>query len=175
MIDQFIVSGEGKWNTSNGLVMLLPHGFDGNGPEHSSCRVERYLQLSDTPDTPKVKPKRDIYEECNLQIINATTAAQYFHVLRRQLLRPFRKPLVVVAPKKMLKMREVASSTEEFLEGKAFIRVMPEVNKTVQPSNVSKVVFCSGQVYYDLVAERERLGKNNIAILRLEQLAPFPY
>jgi len=117
MIDQFISSGEAKWNVHNGLVMLLPHGFDGNGPEHSSCRVERYLQLCDTPDTPKVKPKRDIYEECNMQVINATTAPQYFHVLRRQLLRPFRKPLVVVAPKKMLKMREVASNTDEFVDG----------------------------------------------------------
>lgn len=155
--------------------MLLPHGMDGNGPEHSSCRVERYLQLCDTPDCPEVKPKRDIYEECNMQVINATTAAQYFHVLRRQLLRPFRKPLVVVAPKKMLKMREVASNTEDFAENKGFIRVMGETNKSIKTDKVRKVIFCSGQVYYDLIQEREKLGKNDIAILRLEQLAPFPF
>jgi 2-oxoglutarate dehydrogenase complex dehydrogenase (E1) component-like enzyme len=148
--------------------MLLPHGMDGNGPEHSSCRVERYLQLCDTPDCPEVKPKRDVYEECNMQVINATTAAQYFHVLRRQLLRPFRKPLVVVAPKKMLKMREVASNTEDFAESKGFIRVMGETNKSIKTDKVRKVVFCSGQVYYDLIQEREKLGKNDIAILRLE-------
>ena len=107
MIDQFVTSGESKWNLSNGLVMLLPHGFDGNGPEHSSCRIERFLQSSDSYDCPMTLPKRDLYEECNIQIVNCSTAAQYFHVLRRQMLRPFRKPLVVVAPKKMLKMREV--------------------------------------------------------------------
>lgn len=126
MIDQFVTSGESKWNTSNGLVMLLPHGFDGNGPEHSSCRIERYLQLSDTYDSPLTLPKRDLYEECNIQIVNCSTASQYFHVLRRQMLRPFRKPLIVVAPKKMLKMREVCSDMSEFTTGKEFRRVLPE-------------------------------------------------
>lgn len=175
MIDQFISSGEAKWNVHNGLVMLLPHGFDGNGPEHSSCRVERYLQLCDSFDTPVSKPKRDLYEECNMQVVNCTTAAQYFHVLRRQMLRPFRKPLVVVAPKKLLKMREAGSEMSEFESGKTFIRVMPETNDAVKPANCRKVVFCSGQVYYDLIAERERSGKKDVAILRLEQLAPFPF
>lgn len=175
MIDQFIASGESKWNVHNGLVMLLPHGFDGNGPEHSSCRVERYLQLCDTVDSPGIKNKRDIYEECNMQVVNATTSAQYFHLLRRQMLRPFRKPLIVVAPKKLLKMREAGSNAEEFGPGKSFIRVIGEQNKDVDPTKVRKVVFCSGQVYFDLAAERDRKGQNDIAILRMEQLAPFPF
>ena len=175
MIDQFVVSGESKWNLHNGLVMLLPHGFDGAGPEHSSSRVERFLQLSDTHDKPVLDLDFDIYQECNVQIVNCTTAAQYFHVLRRQMLRPFRKPLIVVAPKKLLKLREAGSDIEEFHEGKCFLRISPENNTTIVPSKVRKVLFCSGQVYYDLIAEREKLQKTDIAIIRLEQLAPFPF
>lgn len=113
-------------------------------------------------------PAKDLYEECNMQVVNCSTAAQYFHVLRRQMLRPFRKPLIVVAPKKLLKMREAGSEIAEFGPGKTFIRVMPEVNAQVVPEKCRKVVFCSGQVYYDLVAEREKHGKKDIAILRLE-------
>ena len=168
MIDQFVVSGESKWNIHNGLVMLLPHGFDGNGPEHSSCRVERYLQLSDSYDNPVQKPKKDLYEECNIQIVNCSTAAQYFHVLRRQMLRPFRKPLIVVAPKKMLKMREVSSEISEFGEGTTFQRVLPETDETIKPTACRKAIFCSGQVYYDLMAEREKLKKKDVAIVRVE-------
>lgn len=175
MIDQFVTSGESKWNVHNGLVMLLPHGFDGNGPEHSSCRVERYLQLSDSYDSPLTLPKRDLYEECNIQIVNCSTAAQYFHVLRRQMLRPFRKPLIVVAPKKMLKMREVCSDIDEFVTGQEFRRVLPESNADINPAKVRKVIACSGQVYYDLIAEREKKGAKDIAIIRVEQLAPFPF
>ena len=175
MIDQFVVSGESKWNLHNGLVMLLPHGYDGAGPEHSSSRVERFLQLSDTHDKPVLDLDFDIYQECNVQIVNCTTAAQYFHVLRRQMLRPFRKPLIVVAPKKLLKLREAGSDIEEFHEGKCFLRIIPENNATIVPSKVRKVLFCSGQVYYDLIAEREKLQKTDIAIIRLEQLAPFPF
>lgn len=144
MIDQFVTSGESKWNLHNGLVMLLPHGFDGNGPEHSSCRIERYLQSSDSYDSPLTLPKRDLYEECNIQIVNCSTAAQYFHVLRRQMLRPFRKPLIVVAPKKMLKMREVASDMSEFASGTQFKRVIPEQNDAIKPEKCRKVIFCSG-------------------------------
>jgi len=144
MIDQFVVSGQSKWNIQNGLVMLLPHGFDGNGPEHSSCRIERYLQMSDSFDSPITKPKRDLYEECNIQIVNCSTAANYFHVLRRQMLRPFRKPLIVVAPKKMLKMREVASDMEEFMPGTEFRRVIPETDESIKAANCKKVILCSG-------------------------------
>jgi 2-oxoglutarate dehydrogenase E1 component len=155
--------------------MLLPHGFDGNGPEHSSARVERYLQLSDSADCPTSQSRRDVYEVCNIQVVNCTTAAQYFHVLRRQMLRSFRKPLIVIAPKKMLKMKEVCSNTEDFTTGTHFKRVLGETNAAVVPAKVRKVILCSGQVYYDLVAERDRLGKTDIAILRIEQLAPFPF
>jgi 2-oxoglutarate dehydrogenase E1 component len=163
-----LASGETKWNVKNGLVLLLPHGFDGQGPEHSSARVERFLQLSDTSDTPVLKNKQQIYEECNMQIVNCSTAANYFHVLRRQLIRPFRKPLVVIAPKKLLKLREAGSDLEDFAKGNDFKRIIGETNKTIVPSNVRKVIFCSGQVYYDLVAEREKLGKKDIAIVRVE-------
>jgi 2-oxoglutarate dehydrogenase complex dehydrogenase (E1) component-like enzyme len=148
--------------------MLLPHGFDGQGPEHSSSRVERFLQLSDTTDCPTIKPKLDTYQEVNMQIVNCTTAANYFHVLRRQLIRPFRKPLIVVSPKKLLKLREAGSDIEEFKHGNNFKRVIGETNPAITPANVRKVVFCSGQVYYDLIAEREKLGKKDIAIVRVE-------
>lgn len=146
--------------------MLLPHGYDGAGPEHSSCRVERYLQLCETFDSVTSKPEKDLYEETNMQVVNCTTAAQYFHVLRRQMLRPFRKPLIVVAPKKLLKLKTAASDLEEFSSGKSFIRVIPD--SQTDPKTTRKVIFCSGQVYYDLVNERAKLGKKDIAILRLE-------
>ena len=107
--------------------------------------------------------------------MNCSTAANYFHVLRRQLLRPFRKPLVVVAPKKLLKLREAGSDIEEFTKGHTFQRVIGETNRDINPANVRKLVLCSGQVYYDLIAEREKLGKKDIAIVRVEQLSPFPY
>ena len=108
-----------------------------------------------------------------MQIVNCTTAAQYFHVLRRQMLRPFRKPLVVVAPKKLLKLRDASSNLEDFSTGKTFLRVIPD--KEIEPKKTRKVIFCSGQVYYDLINEREKTGKKDVAILRLEQLAPFPF
>ena len=110
-----------------------------------------------------------------MQIVNCTTAANYFHVLRRQLIRPFRKPLVVVSPKKLLKLREAGSDLDDFSAGNNFKRIIGETNKTITPANVRKVVFCSGQVYYDLIAEREKLGKKDIAIVRVEQLSPFPF
>jgi 2-oxoglutarate dehydrogenase E1 component len=178
MIDQFIAAGETKWNTKSGLVMLLPHGYDGNGPEHSSCRVERYLQLSDSVDKPGLASQsvQDYYEECNLGIVNCSTAAQYFHVLRRQMRRPFRKPLVVVAPKKLLKFAAAGSSIEDFADDKTFQRVINDTHKDlVAPEKVRRVVFCSGQVYYDLMQERVKLGINDVAILRVEQLSPWPF
>lgn len=147
MIDQFISAGETKWNSKNGLVMLLPHGYDGNGPEHSSCRIERYLQLSDSVDTPERASThmQSYYEECNMGIVNCTTAAQYFHVLRRQMRRSFRKPLVVVAPKKMLKYAPAGSNIEEFAAETTFLRVIGEKSTDmVTDDQVRKVVFCSG-------------------------------
>ncbi len=147
MIDQFIAAGEAKWNTANGLVMLLPHGYDGNGPEHSSCRVERYLQLSDSVDSPELAGKDSItvYQECNMGIVNCSTAAQYFHVLRRQMRRPFRKPLVVVAPKKLLKFAAAGSAIEDFADGETFKRVIPETStELVAPEKIRRMVFCSG-------------------------------
>lgn len=110
-----------------------------------------------------------------MQVVNCTTAAQYFHVLRRQMLRPFRKPLIVIAPKKMLKMKEVASNMDEFLPGTGFARVIPDVDSNIKPENCKKVIFCSGQVYYDLMAEREKSGRKDLGIVRVEQLSPFPF
>lgn len=147
MIDQFVAAGEAKWNQSNGLVMLLPHGYDGNGPEHSSCRVERFLQLSDSVDSPEKAALhlQSYYEECNLGIVNCTTASQYFHVLRRQMRRSFRKPLIVVAPKKMLKFAPAGSSIEDFATDSTFLRVIGDMRTDLVPANkVRKVIFCSG-------------------------------
>ena len=135
IIDQFVAAGETKWNTKNGIVMLLPHGYDGNGPEHSSCRVERFLQLSDAHDEPPLASTPDyvrkIYEECNMGIVNCTTAANYFHVLRRQMRRPFRKPLVVVAPKKLLKFAAAGSPIEDFADKTTFKRVISDVEPSI--------------------------------------------
>ena len=157
IIDQFIASAEGKWGMLSGLVMLLPHGFEGMGPEHSSARVERFLQLA---------------AEDNLQIANPTTPAQLFHLLRRQVWRHWRKPLVMLAPKSLLRHPQCVSSLDELTDG-AF---QPVLADPVAPpaDQVERVLLCSGKVYYDLAAERERLGRRDIAILRLEQPYPVP-
>lgn len=122
MIDTMVTSGETKWNVAHGLVTLLPHGFDGNGPEHSSARLERFLLLTDAPDEPPTEDvsERDTVVNCNFVIANCTTSAQYFHLLRRQMRRIFRKPLVVMAPKKLLKFKAAGSSIEEFRQGTRF-------------------------------------------------------
>ena len=159
IIDQFVAAGEAKWLRMSGLVMLLPHGFEGQGPEHSSARLERYLQL---------------YADGNIQVVNCSTPASYFHVLRRQLRRSIRKPLIVMSPKSLLRHRRCASQLEEMSGGSRFHRVIGETDSKVTPERVRRVVFCSGKVYYDLLAAREERGTRDIALLRLEQIAPFP-
>jgi 2-oxoglutarate dehydrogenase E1 component len=155
IVDQFIVSAEDKWSRLSGLVLLLPHGFEGQGPEHSSARIERFLQLA---------------AEDNIQVCNLTTPAQFFHVLRRQVNRPWRKPLIVFTPKSLLRHAEAVSTLDQIAEG-SFQRVIPD--ESVDPSKVSRILLCSGKVYYDLAAERRRRSRNDVAIIRLEQLYPL--
>lgn len=157
VIDQFITSGEAKWQRLCGLTMLLPHGFEGQGPEHSSARLERYLQLC---------------AEHNIQVVVPTTPSQIFHLLRRQVIRPLRKPLVVMTPKSLLRHKQAISTLEELADG-TFQPVIGEVDQ-LDKSKVNRVVMCSGKVYYDLYNRREELEKQNVAIVRIEQLYPFP-
>ncbi|EGG13264.1 2-oxoglutarate dehydrogenase [Cavenderia fasciculata] len=180
IIDQFISSGEQKWMRQSGLVMLLPHGYDGAGPEHSSCRIERYLQLCDS-DPNKIPAKEEAerkqLQHCNMQVLNCSTPANYFHALRRQLLRDFRKPLVISTPKWLLRLTQSFSSLKDFTETTSFTRVYGESqpNEIVAPEKVQRVVFCSGQVYYLLRAAREQSKVKDVAIIRVEQLHPFPF
>jgi 2-oxoglutarate dehydrogenase E1 component len=155
IIDQFIVSSEDKWHRLNALVMLLPHGFEGQGPEHSSARLERFLQIS---------------AEDNIQVANLTTPAQIFHCLRRQVLRPWRKPLVIMSPKSLLRHPDASSTLEELATG-SFQRIIPDT--TVDPKAARRVILCSGKVYYDLAAARATAKKSDIAIIRVEQLYPL--
>ncbi|MGA0938241.1 MAG: 2-oxoglutarate dehydrogenase E1 component [Litorivicinaceae bacterium] len=157
VIDQFITSGELKWGRLCGLTMLLPHGYEGQGPEHSSARLERFLQLC---------------AENNVQVCVPSTPAQVFHMLRRQAIRPLRKPLIVMSPKSLLRKKEAVSTLEELANGQ-FQTVMPDVGG-LDPQNVKKVILCSGKVYYDLEAYRIEQGIEDRAILRVEQLYPFP-
>ncbi|TCK09528.1 2-oxoglutarate dehydrogenase E1 component [Marinobacterium mangrovicola] len=157
VIDQFITSGEQKWQRLCGLTMLLPHGFEGQGPEHSSARLERFLQLS---------------AEHNIQVCVPTTPAQIFHLLRRQVVRPLRKPLIVMSPKSLLRHKQAVSSLEELADG-GFQPVIPEVD-AIDPKKVKRLVMCSGKVYYDLYNRRTELAKDDVAIVRIEQLYPFP-
>jgi len=154
IIDQFIASAEDKWDRLSGLVMLLPHGFEGQGPEHSSARLERFLQLA---------------AEDNMQVTNPTTPAQLFHLLRRQVVRPYRKPLVVMTPKSLLRHPRVVAELAEFSGGR-FHRILRNV---VDPGRVERILFCSGKIYYELLAEREERGREDVALLRLEQLYPL--
>lgn len=180
MIDQFINAGEDKWKRQSGLVMLLPHGYDGQGAEHSSCRVERFLQNVDEDPhhiPPLAKDTRMQIQKCAWQIVNCTTPANYFHCLRRQIHRDFRKPLIVIAPKNLLRHKRCVSKIEEMGPDTQFVRVFddkdPEVN--AKPEEVERLVFCTGQIYYELLAEREKRGINNVALVRLEQIAPFAF
>ena len=159
IIDQFLASGETKWLRMSGLSLLLPHGYEGQGPEHSSARIERYLQLC---------------AERNMYVCNLTTPANYFHALRRQQHRNFRKPLVVFTPKSLLRHKLAVSKLSEFAEGSRFQFVIPEIDDIAAPTDVKRVVICSGKVYYDLLAERRAKGVKDVAILRLEQMYPFP-
>ncbi len=158
IIDQFLTSGEAKWGRHNGLVLLLPHGYEGQGPEHSSARMERFLQMC---------------ANANMQVCNVTTPANLFHVLRRQVKRDFRKPLIIMSPKSLLRHPKVVSPVEDFVNGQ-FMDVIDD--KVSSPAKVETVLMCTGKVYYDLLAEREKLGANSgkTAIVRLEQIFPFP-
>ncbi len=168
MVDQFISSAEQKWLRMSGLVMLLPHGYEGQGPEHSSARLERYLQMC---------------AEDNMQVVNLSTPANYFHALRRQVKRRFRTPLIVMSPKSLLRHKLCVSTFDEMATGSEFHRLLwddaeyrPEVSEITlkKDKDIRRVLVCSGKVYYDLFAERERLGVNDVYLLRLEQFYPYP-
>jgi 2-oxoglutarate dehydrogenase E1 component len=158
IIDQFIAAGEAKWLRASGLVMLLPHGYEGQGPEHSSARPERFLQLC---------------AEDNMQVANCTTPANYFHILRRQMLRDFRKPLVIVTPKSLLRHKLAVSSAADFTGDSHFKRILSDPNPP-RDEDVRRLVLCSGKVAYDLMEARDQGGDRNTAIVRVEQLYPFP-
>merc|ERR1711962_1122975 len=182
IIDQFISSGQDKWMRQTGLTMLLPHGMEGMGPEHSSARPERFLQATkeDANSYPEY-PSEDfeLHQNFNTNwfICNITTPANFFHVLRRQILLDFRKPLVVLTPKSLLRLEAARSPLQDMAEGTSFQRVLPENGScTETPENVRKLILCTGKVYYDLVKEREARGlTQDIAITRVEQISPFPF
>lgn len=158
VIDQFIASGEVKWGRVNGITLMLPHGYEGQGPEHSSARLERFMQLS---------------ADTNMQVVQPTTASQIFHVLRRQMVRNLRKPLVIMTPKSLLRNKDATSPLSEFTKG-GFQTVIPD-SAGLKAEKVKRVVACSGKVYYDLAKKREEKGLDDVAILRVEQLYPFPH
>jgi 2-oxoglutarate dehydrogenase E1 component len=180
MIDQFISAGEDKWLRQSGLTLLLPHGYMGQGAEHSSCRLERFLQqVDEDPDEvpPMEENERMQIQQTNWQVVNCSTPANYFHVLRRQIHRDFRKPLVIATPKNLLREKRCTSTLEEMGPGKRFRRVYKENNPAVfeNADKVRKVIFCSGKLYYELVEEREKKNITDVAVIRIEQLAPFPF
>lgn len=158
IIDQFIASAESKWQTPSSLVLLLPHGYEGMGPEHSSARLERFLQLC---------------AENNMIVANFSTPAQYFHALRRQKLRAFRKPLIVMTPKSLLSRAEAVSSKEDFINGACFQEILPDTMEHANPEKIDRVVFCSGKVFYDIDKHRKDAAITNAAVIRVEQLYPF--
>ena len=168
IIDQFIASGERKWKRASGLVMLLPHGYEGQGPEHSSARLERFLQLCSND---------------NMQVMNCTTPANYFHALRRQMHRDFRKPLIIMTPKSLLRNKYCVSNLEDFNKKNTYHRILwdhaidPKSKnfiKLKENSKIRKVILCSGKVYFDLLEAREKLKKDDVILFRIEQLYPFP-
>lgn len=159
VIDQFITSGEAKWGRVSGLVMMLPHGYEGQGPEHSSARLERYLQLC---------------AEENIQVVQPSCASQIFHVLRRQMLRMYRKPLIVLTPKSLLRNKNAASHIDELATGH-FYPLIGEADGTIKAQDVMRVLACSGKIYYELVGERQKRGRQDMAIIRIEELYPFPH
>ena len=167
IIDQFITSSESKWGRASGLVMLLPHGYEGQGPEHSSARLERFLQLCAGE---------------NIQVVNCTTPSNYFHVLRRQMHREFRKPLIIMTPKSLLRHKRCISDLSEFTSKSSFHRVLEDdayikdskLIKLKNDKQINKVIMCSGKIYYDLIEAREKTKNNKVVFIRLEQLYPFP-
>ncbi|HNI08666.1 MAG TPA: 2-oxoglutarate dehydrogenase E1 component, partial [Thiobacillaceae bacterium] len=158
VIDQFIASGETKWDRLNGLTLFLPHGYEGQGPEHSSGRIERFLQLT---------------AHDNIQIVQPTTPAQIFHLLRRQVVRPYRKPLVVFTPKSLLRHPEAISQLQE-LSQDAFKPILDDSCLGTAVGDISRLVFCSGRIYYDLARIRKERNLQHIALIRIEQLYPVP-
>ncbi len=167
MIDQFITSGEAKWGRASGLVMLLPHGYEGQGPEHSSARLERYLQMC---------------AQDNVQVVNCTTPANYFHALRRQMHREFRKPLIIMTPKSLLRHKQCVSYLDDFTKENTFHRVLSDraynkdfgLIKLKEDKKIKKVIMCSGKIYFDLIDAREKTKNDEVAIIRVEQIYPFP-
>jgi len=159
VIDQFIASGEVKWGRVNGLTLMLPHGYEGQGPEHSSARLERFMQLA---------------ADNNMQVVQPTSASQIFHLLRRQMVRMFRKPLVIMTPKSLLRNKDATSPLTDFTKGE-FKTVIGEQNADIDAAKVKRVIACSGKVYYDLVKKREEKKSADVAIIRVEQLYPFPH
>ena len=167
IIDQFIASGERKWARASGLVMLLPHGYEGMGPEHSSARLERFLQLC---------------AQENIQVVNCTTPANYFHALRRQMHREFRKPLIIMTPKSLLRNKRCVSNIEDFTKKNSFHRVLPDhaslkdskLIKLREEKKIKKVIMCSGKIYFDLLEAREKIKNDGVYLIRIEQLYPFP-
>jgi 2-oxoglutarate dehydrogenase E1 component len=167
VIDQFIVPGERKWTRASGLVMLLPHGYEGQGPEHSSARLERFLQMC---------------AQENIQVINCTTPANYFHALRRQIHRGFRKPLIIMTPKSLLRNKRCISNIKDFSSENSFHRILTDhadikdygLIKLKKDKEIEKVIMCSGKVYFDLVEAREKIKNDKVYIIRIEQLYPFP-
>ena len=168
VIDQFIASGERKWSRASGLVMLLPHGYEGQGPEHSSARLERFLQMCSND---------------NMQVLNCTTPANYFHALRRQMHRDFRKPLIIMTPKSLLRHKHCTSNLVDFSKKNSFHRILwdhamdPKLKgfiKLKKTKEIKKVILCSGKIYFDLLEEREKLKRNDVVFFRIEQLYPFP-
>merc|ERR1712240_182517 len=181
IIDQFISSGQSKWVRQSGLVMLLPHGMEGMGPEHSSARPERFLQLcADDPEY--FPPEEDEFavkqlSNINMIVANCSTPANYFHILRRRIALPFRKPLIIMTPKSLLRHPECKSSFDSLLPGTEFKRMLLDDGPAGQsPASLSKVLFCTGKVYYDLIKERRERGlEDKIAIITIEQISPFPF
>jgi 2-oxoglutarate dehydrogenase E1 component len=159
VIDQFIASGEVKWGRANGLTLMLPHGYEGQGPEHSSARLERFMQLS---------------ADNNMQVCQPSSASQIFHLLRRQMVRQFRKPLIILTPKSLLRAKDATSPLSEFTKGE-FKTVNPEVEESIVAAKVKRVIVCSGKVYYDLARKRAEKGSEDVVILRIAQLYPFPH
>ena len=167
IIDQFITSGESKWGRASGLVMLLPHGYEGQGPEHSSARLERFLQMCAGD---------------NIQVVNCTTPANYFHALRRQMHRDFRKPLIVMTPKSLLRHKRCVSNIEDFTKKNSFHRILEDhaylknnnLIELKKDKKIKKVIICSGKIYFDLLEVREKYKNSEIVFIRIEQLYPFP-
>jgi 2-oxoglutarate dehydrogenase E1 component len=157
VIDQFLVACEAKWGQTSGLVLLLPHGYEGMGPEHSSGRPERFLQLCGN---------------ANIQVAIPTTAAQYFHILRRQICRDFRKPLIIMSPKSLLRHAKVVSPLEDFEKGQ-FEEVIDD-QRIKDPKTVKRVVFCTGKIFYEMLEATSTAGEGEVALVRVEQLYPFP-